>query len=230
MRITLEDEQAKPLPEPERIIPFRELSFKQKLLHIWEYYRWHIIVPVFLVICAVSIGMGVYENSKDSLLYAVFINTQLTEKESTALMDEFIEYANLDMRGKRVTLDNTLYINQRKSDALSVSSNQKLLAMFTSIEMDVIVCDEANFSYYAAQDSFVELKEALPEDFLESHKDLLRSTKGKDGEEHTFGISLADSPKLKETNAYIEEPILTIPVTKMEDENILLFLKFLLEE
>lgn len=230
MRISIDDDKVEPLPEPERIIPFRELSFKDKLAHIWEYYRWHIIVPIFLVVCAVSIGLGVYENFKDSLLYAVFINTQLNDSKGDILMDEFIDYADFDMRGKKVTLDSSLYINRKNSNPASVSSNQKLLAMFTSIEMDVIVSDEANFSYYAEQDSFVELKDVLPEDFLKEHTDLLRTAVGKDGKEHTFGISLASSPKLSELEAYLEEPILAIPVTRMEEDNILLFIKFLLGE
>lgn len=229
MKLVLEEDKIKQ-EAPEKIIPFKELTFKQKLSHIWEYYKWHIILPIVAVISAVSIGLAIYENSKDSVLYAVFINTLLTDTSGDKLMDEFVDYAGLDMKGKKITLDTTLYINQKNSDMNSVSSSQKLLAMFTSIEMDVIVCNEDNFDYYAAQDSFVELSEVLPQDFLSEHEDLLREAVGKDGGEHTFGVSLADSPKLAEYNAFLEDPILTIPVTRMEEENILLFISFLLGE
>lgn len=229
MKLVLEKDKIKQ-EEPERIIPFKELTLKQKLIHIWEYYKWHIIIPVVAVISAVSIGLAVYENCKDSLLYAVFINTQLTDTTAESLMDEFVDYAGLDMKGKKITLDTTLYINQNNSDINSVSSSQKLLAMFTSIEMDVIICNQDNFDYYAAQDSFVELSEVLPADFLSEHEDLLLSAVGKDGREHTFGISVKDSPKLAEYKAFLEDPILTVPVTRMEEENILLFLSFLLGE
>lgn len=229
MKLVLEKDKIKQ-EEPEKIIPFKNLTFKQKLIHIWEYYKWHIIIPIVAVISAVSIGLAIYENSKDSVLYAVFINTLLTDTSGDKLMDEFVDYAELDMKGKKITLDTTLYINQKNSDMNSVSSSQKLLAMFTSIEMDVIICNEDNFDYYAAQDSFVELSEVLPQDFLAEHEDLLLEAVGKDGEEHTFGISLADSSKLAEYNAFLEDPILTIPVTRMEEENILLFISFLLGE
>lgn len=229
MKLVLEEDKIQQ-EEPEKIIPFKELTFKQKMIHIRDYYKWKIILPILIVVCAVSIGFTIYENCKDSLLYVVFINTQLNDTEASALMDEFVDYADLDMKGKKITLDTTLYINQKNSDMTSVSSNQKLLAMFTSIEMDVIVCDEDNFDYYAAQDSFVELSDVLSEEFLEEHKDLLMSTTGKDGKEHVFGISLASSPKLAEYEAFLDDPILTIPVTRMEEENIRLFVSFLLGE
>lgn len=229
MKLVLEKDKIKQ-EAPEKIIPFKELNPKQKLTHIWEYYKWHIIIPIVAVLSAVSIGIGVYNNMKDSVLYAVFINTQLTDTTGEAFMDEFVDYAGLDMKGKKITLDTTLYINQKNSDMNSVSSSQKLLAMFTSIEMDVIVCNQDNFDYYAAQDSFVELSEVLPQDFLDAHQELLLDAVGKDGEEHTFGISLDGSPKLAEYNAFLEDPILTVPVTRMEEENILLFISFLLGE
>lgn len=229
MKLVLEKDKIKQ-EAPERIIPFKELTFKQKLIHIWEYYKWHIIIPVAAVISAVSIGLAVYENCKDSVLYAVFINTQMTDTTAETFMDEFVDYAGLDMKGKKITLDTTLYINQKNSDINSVSSSQKLLAMFTSIEMDVIICNQDNFDYYAAQDSFVELSEVLPADFLSQHEDLLMSAVGKDGKEHIFGISVKDSPKLAEYHAFLEDPVLTVPVTRMEEENIKLFLSFLLGE
>ncbi len=229
MKLVLEEDKIKQ-EEPEKIIPFKDLTFKQKMIHIWDYYKWKIILPVLILVCSVSIGFTIYENSRDSLLYAVFINAQMTEVENTAFMNEFTDYAGLNMKGKKITLDTTLSIDQKNSDMTSVSSNQKLLAMFTSIEMDVIICDKDNFEYYAAQDSFTELSDVLPEDFLEAHKDLLLGAAGKDGEEHAFGLSLADSPKLAEYQVFQDEPILTIPVTHMEDENILLFISFLLGE
>lgn len=229
MKLVLEEDKIKE-EEPEKIIPFKELSFKQKLIQIWDYYKWKIIIPIVCAVCVVSLSLAIYENCKDSLLYAVFINTQLTDEESTALMDEFVDYADLDMKGKKITLDGSLYINQKNAGTGSVYSNQKLLAMFTSIEMDVIVCDEANFKYYASNDCFVDLSEVLTEDFLNEHQDLLMSTRGKDGKNHTYGISLASSKKLEEYGAFLEEPILTIPVTHMEDENIRQFVSFLLEE
>ena len=229
MKLMLEEDKIKQ-EEPERIIPFQELNTKQKAAHIWEYYKWKIILPIVFVISAISIGLGVYENMKDSLLYAVFINTQLSDTKGSILMDEFVDYADLDISGKKVTLDTSLYINQRNTDMTSVSSSQKLLAMFTSTEMDVIICDQANFDYYAAQDSFVELSEVLTQEFLAEHEDLLLSAVGKDGKEHMFGISLADSTKLLEYDAFMYDPIFTIPVTRMEEENLQLFLSFLLGE
>lgn len=231
MKIVLEEDQIKE-EAPERIIPFRELSFKQKLEHIWEYYKWKIIIPIISVACCISIGFTLYQNFKDSAMYAVFMNTLLNETTGDELMDDFISYADIDMKGKKATLDSTLYIKHGSSDVNSVSSSQKILAMFTSIEMDIIICEEDNLKFYAAQDAFTELSEVLPKEFLDSHSDLLISAKDKSGQDKVLGISLKDAPKLKEYGAYTasQEPILTIPVTHMEDENIYSFVKFLLGE
>lgn len=235
MRLTLDDNKPKkPLPEPEKIIPFRELSLKQKLEHIWIYYKWKIILPILSIVAAVSIGISVYENSKDSLLYAVFLNSGFNDETSDAFMDDFIDYAELDMKRSKVTLDASMYIHRTDgtSDTSSVSSGQKLLAMFTSIEMDVIIGDQANFEYYAKQGSFVALDEIFPEEFLQEHTDRLVVTEDPDEKEVCLGIRITDSRKLKDIGAYQdEEPIiLAVPVTHMEDENIVKFVNFLLEE
>lgn len=235
MRLSIDDDKPqKPLPEPEKIIPFRELSFKQKLEHIWIYYKWKILIPVLSVIAIISISMSLYENFKDSALYAVFLNSEFDDETNQAFVDDFIDYAQLDMKGKKVTLDSSMYIYRKNgtSDTTSLSSNQKLLAMYTSIEMDVIISDQANFDYYAAQGSFSALKEVLPEEFLENHADRLITAKDSEGNDICFGIDISDSQKLKDSNAYkdVSPIILAIPVTHMEDENLLKFIEFLLGE
>lgn len=234
MRISIDDNRPKKVQEPVKIIPFSELSFKQKLEHIWTYYKWHIMIPLFSIIAAVSIGFTVYENFKDSALYVVFLNSEFDDTTSEALMNDYIDYAEIDMKGKKTTLDCSMniYRSNGKSDTASLASNQKLLAMYTSIEMDLIIGDMANFEYYAKQGSFVPLAEVLPAETLKRYADRLVSATDSDNASLIYGIDISDSKKLAEVNAYVDvDPvILSIPTTHMEDENLLKFIDFLLED
>lgn len=233
MRISIDDNRPKKVSEPVRITPFKELSFKQKAEHIWTYYKWHIMIPVFAIVAAISIGFSVYENFKDSALYVVFLNSEFDDETGDALMDEFIDYADIDMSGRKITLDSSMNIYRKdgSSDTASLSSNQKLLAMYTSIEMDLIIGDTANFEYFALQGSFVPLDEVLSADMLEKYSELLVSTAGPNGTDVIYGINISDSPKLVEAGAYVDvDPvILSIPTTHMEDENLLKFIDYLME-
>ncbi len=234
MRLTIDDgKPKKPLAKPEEIIPFKKLSFKQKLQHIWIYYKWHIIVPVALVAAVISVSSTIYENTKDSLLYAVFLNSQFDDETGDAIMNEYLDYADIELKHSRVTLDSSMHIyRDKKGDTNSLASNQKLLAMYTTIEMDVLIGDKDNFVYYAAEGSFAPLSDVLSSELLTKYKDLLVETEGTDGKSDVYGIDVSASPKLAEYKAYpdIDTLILAIPVTHMEDENIVTFIEFLLSE
>lgn len=210
---------------------FRELTWKQKLTYIWDYHRWPILViTLVLVISGISLPQFI-ENHKEAALYAVFVNTQIVDQDSTTLMDDFVREENIDMDGKRIVLDTSLIINRDRGDTTSMQCNQKLLALYAANSLDVLLCDEENFQFYAANNCFYNLKDILPEEIFKKYEPYMLSCDTDDSDKPVYyGISVKTSKVLADEKAYIVDPIFTISKNVNQPENAIKFLEFLLKE
>ena len=67
------------------------MTYGEKLNHIWTYYRWVLIV-VLILIMAVSVLLASIENKRTiTLLGGVTVNVQLSEEGKAELTDEYLE-------------------------------------------------------------------------------------------------------------------------------------------
>lgn len=214
----------------EKQVSFGELSFTKKLQFIWDYYKWWIIGIVSLSIAIAYITPNIIENNKEVSLYAVLINSQITDQASTPIMDDFITYSNIDMDNKRIVLDSSMKISRDNADKFTLEAHQKLLALLSSKTADVIICDQDNFEFYAEQGVFKPLDEVLPEDIYNKYSSYLFETSGYDSQKGYYGITLKDSKILKDENAYILEPIIGICVGAKQVGNSTKFIDYLLSE
>lgn len=234
MRISIKPEDNKPYETDslyKEKIPFKELDFRQKLTYIWDYYKWQIGAALIVLTLAAIIIPSVIENRKETVLYTVMLNSNLKGQEYTSLMDDFTEAADIDMSGKKITLDCSMYIDRNFGDAGSMQNSQKLTALFASKTVDAMISDNDNFQFYAAQGCFYDLKELLPAEVYEKYADYFVEAKIT-GTDNTavYGINLKDSAVLKKENAYEKktEPILSICVTSEQTDNAAAFLEYLL--
>lgn len=235
---TDENLSTEPVFQQEKPKKFKELNGKQKAVYIWDYYKWWFVFGlVFILIASVTIP-SVIENRKEVVLYATFINTQIVDQESTTIMDDFVKAKDIDMDGRRIVLDASLTINRNRADQLSMQCNQKLLALFSSNTLDVILSDDENFQFYAQQGAFQSLEDVLPAELFEKYKPYMLTCNAKDSDETIYyGINVRTSKVLYEegayTNAtgkYIVEPIFSICTKAKQPENAVKFLEFLMEE
>lgn len=213
-------------------VSFKELTFQKKILYIWDYYKWWFIIAAFLIVSAVILVPQILENKKDCVLYALFVNTQITDQTTTSLMDDFVEYADIDLEGKRITLDPSLKINLKSADTLSMNSSQKMVALLGNKTMDLVIEDEDCYRHYASLGVFINLEEELPAELLEKCRPYLVYTSGSEdgGNEKAYGINLKDCKILQKENAYVVEPYFSICVNAKEKENAIKFLEYLFSD
>ena len=148
-------------------------------------------------------------------------------------MDDFVEEANIDMDNKRILLDCSMYIDRETADAGSMQNSQKLTALFSSKTLDVVVSDEANFQFCAAQGCYYDLKEILPEEIYQKYSDyFVEYTVSNTNKTAVYGINLKDSQILQKEGAFDKntEPIFSICVTSKQIDNSIAFLEYLMGE
>ena len=69
----------------------KDLSGKEKLAYLWEYYKWFAIGAVALIVATVSIIISVRENSKEVLYSGVVANIAASEEGKAYLSEGWFE-------------------------------------------------------------------------------------------------------------------------------------------
>lgn len=234
MKLTLEpeiQEKSRLQKLQEEKVVFKDLSLKKKLEYIWDYHKWKIIITLVVVSVLGSAIPAMIENNKEVALYAAFINTQLTDTNDHPLMVDYVETKDIDVEGKRTILDCSMIINHKNPNQYSMTSSQKMMAMFGADTMDVVVQDIDTCKQYAALGGYRDLENVLSPELLEKYKDKLLYTDGlEDAGSHAYGIDVSESPVLKEQGAYIIPAYFSICVNTTQEENAIAFLEYLLGE
>lgn len=229
MRISLNEEKFEHTNLTDDQKTYKDLSFKEKLCYIWDYYKWRIIAVVACIVTLIITVPGIIENSKEVQLYALFLNSNIKGQEYTSIMDDFVDAANIDMDNKKITLDSSLYIDREAPSSAGMQSSQKLTALFASKTPDVVLSDENNYEFCCSQGAYMDLQEFLPSDMYEKYSDKLIMTENPEtGEMTAYGLLLTDNEILQKEEAFKFDPIISVCVTSDKQDNSLKFIQYLL--
>lgn len=137
-------------------------GFKYKFAYFWEYYRWAtlgVIVGIGFFIALIK----TFVDAKDTAFQAVFINSQ-----AAIPVEEFAELIGINTSKEEVLFDASYRLNLDPEgyDENSYVSMQKILAMTTAHELDVILGYENIAEYYGKGDMLLDLRELFGEQYI----------------------------------------------------------------
>ena len=132
----------------DKFYKLKDIPKEQRLAHIWEYYKWHIIITVIFVLACVSLTTQLLNKEKyDSYILFTMSGGQLME-ESRYGLETGIEELGIDNNGDSY---NNLYISAVlfPEDMLSSvtaqeaqANMQRLVAELTSGECVIQITDD----------------------------------------------------------------------------------------
>ena len=132
----------------DKVYKLKDIPKEQRLAHIWEYYKWHIIITVIFVLACVSLTTQLLNKEKyDSYILFTMSGGQLME-ESRYGLETGIEELGIDNNGDSY---NNLYISAVlfPEDMLSSvtaqeaeMNMQRLVAELTSGECVIQITDD----------------------------------------------------------------------------------------
>jgi len=172
-------------------ITFEEMNKKEKVKHIWEYYRWHILATIIAVVMIFSLGKTMLFPQPPDEVDIVIVAQMYTNADYDKVTEQF-------KNEFKTGLDLT-NINWQDSQT-SVVMLQKIPLMITTDEMDIFGASSdayENFMQIYGEDMFMPLEDipALSE-LLKKYKDSLVTcnyVSDENGnkvatEEHVYGI------------------------------------------
>lgn len=199
----------------------RQKAFKG-LSDFWYYYKIHVIVGIFIfgAILYIFLIDGPQENSALDVVLIGNAGKVEQQKLQQAATDQ--------MLGKNThTIINMAFWPAKGglTNPPNAGRQQKLVAMISAKDIDVLVMDKKAFLFYAKQRTFLNLdslKQKLPKDaqFLK--------TRGMKNRNHVYGIKIGQNRQLKRAGYDTKNKILGIVANTEHEKRSIQFVKWLL--
>lgn len=167
-------------------INYKDLSFRDKVSHIWTYYRLLIIGSLIGLVIVISIGSAVTKNINTEILLDMTIISYGYDTDQADIIREDLTQMLTYEDGKKyqeVIVENISLMENQDPNAQMVNSS-KLTAKLTAHQIDVLVMDIDNLESSARGDVLADLSAFLdietlgiPEADLYYYNDVLVAVK-----------------------------------------------------
>ena len=146
-------------------------GFKAYAEYFWDYYKIHAIVAVALIIM-VAVLIKDIRNNKPYGFYAMMVNSNASAAQDI-FEDRFAEYAGIDTEQYACLVDMASSFDPLVLDQMTVATSQKIMAVLSAKELDVMGGDIKTILHYGNQETFLDLSTIYTEDELNSFGDRL---------------------------------------------------------
>ena len=205
----------------------KNMSTKEKMNYLWEYYRLHALGGILAVAAIIYTIYQIATPNISTQFYAAIIDSSLSTETVEEYASEFSDYLDLNPKLEDIQINDTFYLNSGSN----YNIQQALTAYIAAREVDVIIAPESQFLNYAQNDYFTKLSEALPTDIYSSLTDrFYLSETAEDSEKHAYGIYLNDSDLFKGVTYDGEPYVLGILANYPHEENTIEFIHYLFKD
>lgn len=155
----------------------KPMSFKEKVDHLWTYYKSYVI-GVLIVVMIIAMTVTAFINaSKKIRVSGMLANVYMTQEGFDYLTKDYFKVLGCKKDKEIVELQSTNFISL--ADPTSGEDNnyaaQKLILQVSSGDMDYAIVDGLALDFYKTQQVFSDLREVFPEETMKelAEKDML---------------------------------------------------------
>lgn len=208
----------------------KQMSRKDKIWYIWEYYKIHMLGVLILIAVIYTIGSGIYRSTFDTELYCLYLNNRSGEELNTDILTvDFHEYMGFTEK-QLITTESSFISYGEDTTELSYASMAKVSALVASKELDIMIGDTENFEHYATLGGSTDLEAELPADVLELVKDSLCYAVDDTGATHAYGIELNGTTFADDSNLSMDSIILSLVSNSNRKENSIALIRYIFAE
>lgn len=211
----------------------KDMTLGEKFEYIWEYYKVHIILTVFLVFFTVSMVKLIYNNIKyEEIFHCAVVNSIMSGSEEDYISKGFGEYLEIDKEHDKLTFDSSYMflwdnISYNTSD-VTYTSRMKVAAALAAKTIDVFVTDTTYIESGASESQFYDLSTILPADLYAIVEPYLIYAEDDEGVNRPFAINISGTHLDREV-FYQEPPCLAIVSNTQHLDAAIEFVKYAFE-
>lgn len=189
---------------------FKAMSTQKKLGYVWDYYRFHILGIIVLVITTGSI-IHHYATLKESVLDMLFLNAHAIE-EPQKPFEDFLSARGYDLSDYEIRVTTSLRFALREgSYQEDYYTIQTLSALFAAGDLDIFTAPQQIYNDFASAGYVADLRTVFTEDELASYGDMVIYTNLLEtGEAFPSGFNLEGNPWMIENGYYDDGCYLSI--------------------
>ncbi|GKX31997.1 hypothetical protein SH1V18_44770 [Vallitalea longa] len=178
---------------------FQELSRKEKVDYIWEYYKLHIIGGIIVIgIIASFLNIWVFNPPPKPAVSVNFMSTNIMTNVTEELEKELDDLIVTEEMGNKKVFVNTFVLGS-PDPQMEMATQTKFAASVQAQELDVMIMDKDKFEELAKQGNMLPLEEILAQQDLDMLSEKLISLKSEeDNKEKIYGIDVSDNDKINE--------------------------------
>lgn len=211
----------------------KPMSFQDKMVYIWEYYKLHIIIGVTLLVMTISIATTVHKaRAGGEVVFGVAIVNDINGQDSAEqLAMEFGDYLGLVYGDQCVQANGGYSVGNTAMDYYEVSSILMMVDAGAG-NVDVAICQESALQYFDGVDDVIwmDLNDIIGEDKVAELGDLIFYYKSPEGEDFPCGIYIKDHPVLTANESALKNPMIVFPAAAQHVEYMDEFVSFILGE
>lgn len=182
---------------------WKTMTYAEKKKYFLTYYKWHVIIFCVILISVVILVRDIIRNNRERLLYIMVLNNS-EQYMYQGLMDEFAEYAGIDMKEYNLLWDTDNILIKDNADYTTIATIQKFDLYATEGRIDALILPESDLSYFEEEAYFIiDLQEFLDEGFYAAVEDRLYLYDcGESDEEIAIGFYLEPDDRFYEIGLF----------------------------
>ena len=215
----------------------REMTFKEKLQHIWEYYKLHIMaIAVILIIIGSLINVWLINPRQKTVLFVAWNAGFAMHEQLSVVADALAE--GLVENEKRETVEISLFFSPEGDPQSEMANTMRLTAMVAAGAIDVFILDNDAIAEYTEsgliqplEEMVAGLRTADPVLYAEVDERLayvLSTSEEKNPEGRLMGVGISNSPLLSELGLIQEQLWFCVSASSDNLDNIVPALAILL--
>lgn len=156
--------------QEERKAVWENGTTKQKIQYVWDYYKWHILIPIIVVAVIIWYIVQVV-TAKDTLFQGIFLNAYGTNTYDTTTewLDEFYELQEINTDKEEISLNTSLYYTAGNVNA-NYETLQVLMAWNAAECLDFMAGDVSSLTELSYRGYFTDLRKILTDEQLEAYE------------------------------------------------------------
>lgn len=151
----------------EQTVKLKDMNRKQKAEYIWTYYKWWIIIALFVIIFISSTIKSVIRNSRPVYLNVMFLNSVASASiKPCTLESDFAAEYGIDTNVYDMAFDYVTYLDNNYGNQASMAGQVKLTSMYQAEELDIVCGPESTLTGSGDVGGYYKLDELLSKDKL----------------------------------------------------------------
>lgn len=183
----------------EKIKPLKEMTPKERVSYIFDYYKFHILGVLIAILIIVSIVRTIAAY-RDPVIELLMVNAEISDTDVLeASFDDLLAENGFDPKKNCVQINASLVIDY--DDTTNYQEQTTLQVFVVSGTYSGFFSDKATFEHYKGNNIFCDLEQLLSEELLETYaSDLIYDTDPDTGSSYVCGIHLT-----QENNAWLAD-------------------------